>query len=119
MAALREEDLDVAGLMAVGLPGPPEGPGPASPCVSSLADSLDLPVRSMGMSDDLEVALSEGSTMVRLGRSLFGDRARPCGDRAVRAGRSDPDRGRGDHRRRPWCGGPWEIHLLPEPRTTL
>ncbi len=26
------------------------------------------------MTDDLEVALSEGSTMVRLGRALFGDR---------------------------------------------
>ena len=26
------------------------------------------------MTDDLEVALSEGSTMVRLGRALFGER---------------------------------------------
>ncbi len=32
-------------------------------------------MRSMGMTDDLEVALSEGSTMVRLGRALFGGRA--------------------------------------------
>ena len=44
-------------------------------CAAIRADSLDLPVRSMGMSDDLEVALSEGSTMLRLGRALFGDRA--------------------------------------------
>jgi hypothetical protein len=29
----------------------------------------------MGMSDDLEVALAEGSTMVRVGRALFGERA--------------------------------------------
>jgi hypothetical protein len=28
----------------------------------------------MGMTDDLEVALAEGSTMVRVGRALFGDR---------------------------------------------
>ena len=28
----------------------------------------------MGMTDDLEVALSEGATMVRVGRALFGDR---------------------------------------------
>ena len=28
----------------------------------------------MGMTDDLEVALSEGSTMVRVGRALFGER---------------------------------------------
>ena len=28
----------------------------------------------MGMTDDLEVAVAEGSTMVRLGRALFGSR---------------------------------------------
>jgi uncharacterized pyridoxal phosphate-containing UPF0001 family protein len=75
VAALRDEALEVAGLMAVGPPGLPEGARPGFALVSSLADSLDLPVRSMGMSDDLEVALSEGSTMLRLGRALFGDRA--------------------------------------------
>ena len=75
VAALRDEDLEVAGLMAVGPPGRPEGARPGFSLLSALADSLDLPVRSMGMSDDLEVALSEGSTMVRLGRALFGDRA--------------------------------------------
>jgi PLP dependent protein len=71
---LRDEDLDVAGLMAVGPPGPPEAARPGFALLSSLADSLGLPVRSMGMSDDLEVALSEGSTMLRLGRALFGER---------------------------------------------
>ncbi len=75
VGALRDEALDVAGLMAVGLPGPPEASRPAFAMVSSMADSLDLPVRSMGMSDDLEVALAEGSTMVRLGRAIFGPRA--------------------------------------------
>ncbi len=74
VAALREEDLDVAGLMAVGPPGPPEDARSGFREVSGLADTLDLPVRSMGMTDDLEVALSEGATMVRLGRALFGDR---------------------------------------------
>lgn len=33
-----------------------------------------LPVLSMGMSDDFEAALVEGSTMLRLGRALFGNR---------------------------------------------
>jgi uncharacterized pyridoxal phosphate-containing UPF0001 family protein len=28
----------------------------------------------MGMTDDLEVAISEGSTMVRVGTALFGKR---------------------------------------------
>jgi hypothetical protein len=74
VTALRGEELDVAGLMAVGLPGPPEGARPGFRTLRRLADDLDLPVRSMGMTDDLEVAVSEGSTMVRLGRALFGDR---------------------------------------------
>lgn len=74
VAALRDEDLDVAGLMAVGPPGTAEAARPGFRLVSTLADRLDLPVRSMGMTDDLEVAVSEGSTMVRLGRALFGDR---------------------------------------------
>lgn len=82
VAALAEEELDVAGLMAVGVPGPPEASRPGFHLVSSLADRLELPVRSMGMTDDLQVALSEGSTMVRLGRALFGDR--PKGDAAAR-----------------------------------
>jgi uncharacterized pyridoxal phosphate-containing UPF0001 family protein len=74
VSALGHEDLDVIGLMAVGMPGPPEGARPGFRELSRLADALSLPVRSMGMTDDLEVALSEGSTMVRLGRALFGDR---------------------------------------------
>ena len=77
VAALRDEDLDVAGLMAVGRPGPPEEARPGFRQVARLADALGLPVRSMGMTDDLEVALAEGSTMVRLGRALFGDRPPP------------------------------------------
>jgi uncharacterized pyridoxal phosphate-containing UPF0001 family protein len=74
VAALSGEDLDVAGLMAVGVPGPPESSRTGFALVSSLADRLGLPVRSMGMSDDLEVAISEGSNMVRVGRALFGNR---------------------------------------------
>ena len=36
---------------------------------------LELPELSMGMSDDFEVAVEEGATMVRVGRALFGPRA--------------------------------------------
>jgi uncharacterized pyridoxal phosphate-containing UPF0001 family protein len=35
-----------------------------------------LDTLSMGMSDDLEVAIAEGATMVRVGTALFG--ARPA-----------------------------------------
>ena len=47
-----------------------------------LADRLGLEERSMGMSDDLEAAVAAGSTMVRIGRALFGDTT--PGDRSVR-----------------------------------
>jgi uncharacterized pyridoxal phosphate-containing UPF0001 family protein len=42
--------------------------------VRTLVDSLGLAVCSMGMSHDLEVALSEGATEVRIGTALFGSR---------------------------------------------
>ncbi len=76
--ALRGEDVEVQGLMAVGPPGPPEASRPGFRSVSRLAGDLGLPVVSMGMTDDLEVAVAEGSTMVRVGRALFGDRPTPA-----------------------------------------
>jgi PLP dependent protein len=40
-----------------------------------LADrGLPLDTLSMGMSDDLEAAIAEGATMVRVGRAIFGER---------------------------------------------
>jgi len=39
-----------------------------------LRSGLPLPVLSMGMSDDFELAIAEGATMVRIGTSLFGPR---------------------------------------------
>jgi hypothetical protein len=35
---------------------------------------LQLHELSMGMSDDFELAIKEGSTMVRIGRAIFGPR---------------------------------------------
>ena len=66
--------LDVRGLMTVAAPGPPAARA-AFERVGQLADELGLPERSMGMSDDLEAAVAAGSTMVRIGRALFGERA--------------------------------------------
>jgi len=39
-------------------------------------EGMALDTLSMGMSDDLEVAIAEGSTEVRVGRAIFGERAR-------------------------------------------
>jgi len=42
------------------------------------ADGFDLDTLSMGMSADLEAAIAEGSTMVRVGTAIFGARAAPA-----------------------------------------
>jgi hypothetical protein len=72
---LREQGLAVDGLMAV----PPSGddPRPWFRSLRSLGERLGLRELSMGMTDDFEVAVEEGATMVRVGRGLFGDRPVP------------------------------------------
>ena len=42
--------------------------------LKELRDSLGLKNLSMGMTDDYEVAIEEGATMVRIGRAIFGAR---------------------------------------------
>lgn len=79
VSRLRQSGLDVRGLMAIGAA---EDPRPGFRLLASLADDLGLDERSMGMSGDLEVAVEEGSTMVRVGRALFGERPRPIGTEA-------------------------------------
>jgi uncharacterized pyridoxal phosphate-containing UPF0001 family protein len=39
-----------------------------------LGRGRDFDILSMGMSGDYRIAVEEGSTMVRIGTSLFGDR---------------------------------------------
>ena len=41
---------------------------------AQLAHGLGLPEVSMGMTGDLELAIDCGSTMVRIGSAIFGDR---------------------------------------------
>lgn len=79
---LADLGLDVRGLMGLGPRGVPEDARPGFRRITGLADRLALPERSMGMTDDLEVAVSEGATIVRVGRAIFGERPGP------RAGRT-------------------------------
>ena len=74
VARARDAGLEVLGLMGVAAAGPPESARPAFRRLARLADELALPERSMGMTGDLEVAVQEGSTMVRVGTALFGAR---------------------------------------------
>jgi PLP dependent protein len=75
--------IDVAGLMTVGRQV--ETADQARPTFSALRE-LAVRLRdgrpglgselSMGMTDDFEVAIEEGATIVRIGRALFGERHR-------------------------------------------
>jgi len=74
VADATERGLEVRGLMGVGIFGDLGATDEAFRWLVATADRLDLPVRSIGMTDDLDLALEAGSTMVRVGRSLFGER---------------------------------------------
>lgn len=75
--------LRVRGMMTVGpTEGGPEAARPGFRAVRALCDSHALPVCSMGMTADIEVAVQEGATEVRVGSALFG--GRPPATRPVR-----------------------------------
>jgi pyridoxal phosphate enzyme (YggS family) len=77
-------NLEVRGLMTVGwlTAGAPEA-RPTFARLRELSTQLSAadprlgPGLSMGMTDDYEVAIEEGSTLVRVGRALFGERPKP------------------------------------------
>ena len=77
---VRALGLDLDGLMTVGpTPGAltatgPEAARPGFRAVRAAVDRFGLRTCSMGMSADLEVAVSEGATRVRVGSALFGAR---------------------------------------------
>jgi pyridoxal phosphate enzyme (YggS family) len=78
--------LEIAGLMTVGLlSGGGEQARPTFARLRALsarlrsADARLGAELSMGMSDDFEIALEEGSTVVRVGRALFGERPSAAG----------------------------------------
>ena len=71
---LTQLNLRVIGLMGIGPSGTPEEARPAFRQLRKLVDQLGLKECSMGMTNDLEVAVQEGSTMVRVGTDLFGPR---------------------------------------------
>jgi PLP dependent protein len=64
--------VHVRGLMTIAPVG--EGAGVAFRETRALADELGLLECSMGMTEDLELAIEAGSTELRLGRALFGSR---------------------------------------------
>jgi PLP dependent protein len=75
VAHARDRGLDVRGLMTIGPLGSPEAARPGFRAVAALRAGLGLGELSMGMSGDVEIAVQEGATMVRIGTALFGPRS--------------------------------------------
>ena len=78
------EALEVRGLMTIGrLVADAEAARPTFRRLRELSAALrsgGLPIGpelSMGMTDDFEVAVEEGATIVRVGRAIFGERHHP------------------------------------------
>ena len=80
-ALLALPNLQVDGLMTIGpLVESPDAARPTFVALRRLAETLRQAhpglgsALSMGMSDDFEVAVEEGATIVRVGRAIFGER---------------------------------------------
>lgn len=82
------EHIELVGLMTVGrFVSRAEEARPTFIALRTLAERMRAaeprlgPALSMGMSEDFEVAIEEGATVVRVGRALFGERLVPGPDR--------------------------------------
>ncbi len=68
------DDLRLLGIMAI----PPAGEADAARRwfrqLRGMRDTLGLAHVSMGMTDDFEMAIEEGATIIRIGRAIFGER---------------------------------------------
>lgn len=80
-AVSRHESLRLRGLMTIPPVAPPEETRRYFAQLRELRDRLvgssgsDIFTElSMGMSDDYEIAIEEGASMIRIGRALFGER---------------------------------------------
>jgi uncharacterized pyridoxal phosphate-containing UPF0001 family protein len=74
LAGAVDRGLVVVGLMGIAPRGEPELARPGFRLLRGLVDRFSLRECSMGMTADLEVAVEEGTTMVRVGTALFGPR---------------------------------------------
>ncbi len=71
----RLPNIEIRGLMTIApIAADPEEVRPIFANLRRIKESLGLIDLSMGMTDDFQVAIEEGATMVRIGRAIFGDR---------------------------------------------
>ena len=71
---LRDMNIDISGLMTMGVPGDKVATRVVFKELRKLADTFELPECSMGMSGDFEIALESGASMIRVGSAIFGNR---------------------------------------------
>ncbi|MCI5044524.1 MAG: YggS family pyridoxal phosphate-dependent enzyme [Aquisalinus sp.] len=72
MQCREEFGLSVTGLMCI--PPATEYPAPHFALLHKFAQDLSLPIISMGMSSDYEMACQLGATHIRVGSAIFGQR---------------------------------------------
>jgi pyridoxal phosphate enzyme (YggS family) len=68
------DGLRLLGLMAIPPVGTPDDARRYFRRLRQIRDQIGLEHLSMGMSEDFEIAIEDGSTMVRIGRAIFGPR---------------------------------------------
>jgi pyridoxal phosphate enzyme (YggS family) len=73
IAHARALKLPLKGLMCI--PPANENPAPHFALLRKLGEEHDLPLLSMGMSGDFEIAIRFGATHVRVGTAIFGARS--------------------------------------------
>ena len=71
---LQEMDINILGLMTIGDHRDREATLKHFQNLKTMANTLDLPECSMGMSNDYDLALEAGATILRLGTAIFGNR---------------------------------------------
>jgi len=89
---LDVDGLRLCGLMTIAPQGDPSAARRAFRALRELRDAIrerapDVTELSMGMTEDFELAIEEGATIVRIGTAIFGARAPQPGAKASRSGK--------------------------------
>jgi len=71
-----ESSVNVEGLMTIGVDQDIDATKNIFAELAKLSEKMGLKEISMGMSNDFEIAIDYGATILRVGRSIFGERAK-------------------------------------------
>ena len=71
-----DKGMNVEGLMTIGVDQDIDATKIVFAELGKLSQTMGLKEISMGMSNDFEIAIDYGATILRVGRSIFGERAK-------------------------------------------